>query len=356
MPPKSKDSRPLFIVGASRSGTALLRSVLNKHPDIYITGETHYFDDLRGRFDSPEKPLSDAGQIDECEDYFRALTHRPYGHGGDASQGLLQRGELTAKSQQPVTPDSLFVAYCKTGLDRESAKIWGEKTPRHIFRMREIHARFPDARIIVMVRDPRAVVASYRDWKNQGGFDLEVDPGHANALRTEEARARNSYNIIIATLLWKSGVAAALSAQKEIGTDSIRILSYENLVGDSERVLRSLSEWLGVAFTERTLDAPVLNSSFHSYDAHGGFQMDAVNHWRTRLTNAEILVIERCLGPTLVGAGYERVGKGSAWGRFAWELIQLPFAVWRALRANSDRTGNIFAYVARRVRGLIRLG
>ena len=40
-------ARPLFVVGPSRSGTSLMRALLNGHADIALAGETHYFDDLR---------------------------------------------------------------------------------------------------------------------------------------------------------------------------------------------------------------------------------------------------------------------------------------------------------------------
>ena len=40
---------PVFVAGPSRSGTALVRSLLNGHPDVHIASETHFFDDLRRR-------------------------------------------------------------------------------------------------------------------------------------------------------------------------------------------------------------------------------------------------------------------------------------------------------------------
>ncbi len=44
---------PIFIVGPSRSGTSMLREVLNRHPDVWITRGTHYFDDIRRRSPDP---------------------------------------------------------------------------------------------------------------------------------------------------------------------------------------------------------------------------------------------------------------------------------------------------------------
>ena len=72
---------PVFIVGPSRSGTALVRSLVNRHPDVHIANETHYFDDLRRTVAAAEVLSVEDRQV--AVDYFRALTHRPYGHFGE---------------------------------------------------------------------------------------------------------------------------------------------------------------------------------------------------------------------------------------------------------------------------------
>ncbi len=91
-------SNPIFVVGPSRGGTALMRSMLNNHADIFITGETHYFDDLRVKLaHAAEAPL-DPAEARQCADYFRALAHRPYGHGGMPDQGWLAAEDLRAEA------------------------------------------------------------------------------------------------------------------------------------------------------------------------------------------------------------------------------------------------------------------
>ena len=44
-----RETSPIFIVGTSRSGTSMMRDIVARHPDVWIGGETHYFDDLRVR-------------------------------------------------------------------------------------------------------------------------------------------------------------------------------------------------------------------------------------------------------------------------------------------------------------------
>ncbi len=353
---KSRFNGPLFLVGASRSGTALMRSVLNQHSDVCISGETHYFDDLRARFADPLNGLVSSDDRRRCEDYFMALTHRPYGHGGEPGRGWLERDALLAElSSDTPSPDELFVAYCRITAGKADARIWGEKTPRHIFRLEDMLRRFPNARVIAMVRDPRAVAASYRDWRNQGGFDLEKDPGHEAALEADQKRSRRSYNILVSTMLWKSGVTAALGARDANGPDAVRIVNYEQLVLEPKAVLESVADWLGIEFQESMMDAPVLNSSFHRFDTHGGFQQAAVHHWKERLSASEVAVIERCAGSSLTDSGYDHLGDGSAGVRYAWELIKLPFAALRALAANRERIASGPEYIWRRAQLLFRV-
>jgi len=160
---RSSADYPIFIVGASRSGTNLLRAAMNKHSTLWISGETHYFDDLRTRLD-PHAALLD-GEAERCENYFRALEHRPYGQEGQPDAGDLNLEELRAEAHAlGGHADAYFEGFCRLRARRNDKRRWGEKTPRHVFRIGEILDAFPSAKIICLVRDPRAVAASYRDW------------------------------------------------------------------------------------------------------------------------------------------------------------------------------------------------
>lgn len=71
-----KHDGPIFLTDASRSGTALVSSVLNNDPVVYLAGETHYCDDLRAQLgDRAERELVGEDKR-RCEDYFLALAQR----------------------------------------------------------------------------------------------------------------------------------------------------------------------------------------------------------------------------------------------------------------------------------------
>ena len=348
---------PLVVVGPSRSGTSLMRAVLNEHPSIALAGETHYFDDLRVKLkDRLSSPL-DEGARRQCEDYFLALAHRPYGHGGRANGSWMPREQLAqAAALLGGGPDAYWEAFCHLLADRDGASIWGEKTPRHVFRIGDILGAFPSARIVCMVRDPRSVVLSYRDWQNdQGGFDFEHDPEHAAMVALDNERARQSYNVLLLSLLWRSQVGAIRAAQQQFSPSSVYVQRYENLVQAPGESVSALCDWLGIEFDERMLEIPVLNSSFDRFDSAGGFSPASLDRWREGLSTSETAVVQTSCRSLMRDFKYEETS-ASATAAVAIEWVKLPWSSVRAMRANGRRVGKIGPYVTRRVRNLARRG
>ena len=339
---------PIFLCGTSRSGTSVVQAAIGKVDGWCLTGETHYFDDLRVRLASTLGRALSETEYGEAERYFQALTHRPYGHGGDPARGWLEAGQLKEEVGDGLLElDQLFLAYNRLYARRQGARFWGEKTPRHVFRIADIFEVCPDARVIFMLRDPRAVAASYRDWKSQGG--LKMDDGYSDALEVERSRARASYHPVTATLLWKAAWTAASGAAQRFGPDRVRIQRYESTVLDPETELANLMDWLGLEQPPGMTDVPVRNSSFDAYQERGGFQRSAIDRWRTLLTPAEVRVVEQAAGAALEAAGYERQARGGHFGAALSWLSFLP-AAGRAVRRNAGRSGSLPGYVWRRAR------
>lgn len=345
--------RAIFLCGASRSGTALLRSICNASPDVHVAGETHYFDDLRSRLGAAATSTLPTELARTVADYFLALADRPYGHGGDPSRSPLEQGRLHERAAAlGGTGDSYFQAFCQlqaTLEGREETRIWGEKTPRHVFRLGEILDRYPDAQTIVMVRDPRSVVASYRDWRNQGG--LATDTTYDAALDAERRRTQATYDPTIASLAWRASIAAAKAAIARFGPDHVRIQRYEDLVTDPEAQVRDICRWLSIPYHDEMLDVPLHNSSFSSFQSSEGISAVPLRRWVTKLTDGEVAVVQMWCGRDMARLGYDRVEvPGGVRLRLRAAASGAASAV-RAVRANRDRAGgSVTRYVARRVR------
>jgi hypothetical protein len=331
---------PIFVVGASRSGTNLVRALLNAHSGLWMSAETHYFDDLRQRI-GPGTLQS--REQEECEGYFLALAHLAYGRGGDPGRARIDRGELRALAVElGGTGDAYFEAFCRLRARLHGRDQWGEKTPRHVFRIAELLAAFPTAKVVCLVRDPRAVVASYRDW-HRGGTRTGLDPENEAGLAAERERSKRSYHPILASLLWRGVIHAGHDALQRFGDESIRLQRFEDIVAAPEPSVRALCTWLGIEFEPQMLEIPVVNSSYA-----GSSGPDAVDRWRAKLSQRGLAAVERCCGDVMEQAGYARESARMPAPAYAAAWLSVPYATARAAFANRRRLGNAVEYVRRR--------
>lgn len=352
---------PIFIVGATKSGTALTQAILNGHPDVWTSGETHYFDHLRLTMRGCEQRALSAKDAQRCEDYFLALSHRPYGHCGSPGRGRLLREELRGVAEEVGQgADAYYEGYCRLNAFKVGKARWGDKTPRHVFRIAEILERFPKAQVICMVRDPRAVIASNRERatirENRvvSGYDSERDPEHLRAFERDLLRANKSYNILIHCLLWRGVVRAALRAQERFGEQRVYLLRYEDIVTSPEKTITKLAGWLSMDFLATMLDVPMLNSSFSRFSRHEGISQAPVHRWRRILSQTEVGIIQACCSTLMRKSTYELQPVKTPVIPLLLQWLVLPVRAIRAVVANRHRIGHIPGYVWRRVSLAIR--
>lgn len=339
---------PVFVVGASRSGTNLLRALLNRNGAIWVSAETHYFDDLRPRLPGSGRERLEGERRDACERYFLAQGHRAYGRGGDPAGSRIGADELRALAGRlGGTGDAYFEAFCTLRARLHGRPAWGEKTPRHVYRIAEMLEAFPQAKVVCLVRDPRAVVASYRDWHRAGVRD-GLDEADAAGLAAEHARSARSYDLVLMCLLWRAVVRAGRAAQARFGPERVRLQSFERLPGEPEESVRDLCAWLGLAYEPRMLEVPVVNSSYRASEPGAGPSREAVDRWRATLSPREVAIVQRCCGAAMAELGYrpDPVRVSPAAYALAWATV--PLATARAGLVNRRRLGKAAEYVRRR--------
>lgn len=336
----------------------MLSTMLSRHPMIHLRGETHYFDDLRPRVGSKPLAAMTPNERAMVVDYFRSLSHRPYGKRGDPDRGWLTREALLAEAAAyGEGADAAFMAFCLLCAGRfgKHPTIWGEKTPRNVFRIDDIVAAFPRAKVICMVRDPRATVVSYRDWVQKKIADSELarDADFVAAYAEDHLRKQSSYNIVLAVAMWRAAVNAAAAAAARHGPERVRVLRYEDVVADPQAALSDLCGWLGVDYHREMLEVDLANSSYGG--ARGaGVSASPVDRWREKLSARETGVIQSVAGDAMRRYGYAALPVRLGVLELAQAYLAAPFAAVRAARANKARIASLPLYVWRRMRSAVR--
>lgn len=343
-------SSPVFIVGPARSGTTLTRNLLNLTEELWIADETHWFDDLRPRLGSRATQALGRDDMRRCEDYFLGLASRRYGSGAATGEPALTRDELRDEAVRlSRTGDAVFEAYCRLAARRQGRARWGEKTPRHVFRITEILQCFPNAQILVVVRDPRATVSSYRDFTAGKRRNAIASGEDLETLAPELRRLQRSYHPVVLALMWRAAIGAALAAHARFGASTVRILRFEDLLVDPEREMDSVARWLGLNAAPDVTRVAIANSSYVATRSGVGVIAGTRERWRGRVTRREVALIETLCNRGMATFQYpgesSRAQRSVAIGTAA---TAAP-AVVRALVVNRGRRENAASYVTRRL-------
>ncbi len=168
-----------FVVGVNRSGTTLLRLMLDAHPDLTIPPETHFVPEVI------RLARRDGGTRVRM---VRTMTRHPrWGDFGIDAREL--RGRVA--HIKPAKAGPVVRAFYELYAESQGKARWGDKTPRYMRAMPRIEKALPEARFIHIIRDGRDVALSQSERALDGA---DVDPhrvGHALAEADPDgARAR----------------------------------------------------------------------------------------------------------------------------------------------------------------------
>lgn len=244
----SSGTGPVFIVGADRSGTTLLRLFLDAHRDLSIPAESWFLPALIEHFPS-ERPLSvpQQGAALAC-----VMAHRRWQEGWRSTPADYRA--LLSDGRQRTLAELVDAMY-RTETARTGATRWGDKTPEYVMHVEPLAALFPDARFVHIVRDGRDVCQSLlrKRWSDRGVTPFQV--------------AR----------YWDRAVHAGHDAAERLGPDRMHLVTYEELVLATERTLRRVCDFLGLPF-----DPPMLQAHEHAADIIT--EPEAVHHIHPKLS------------------------------------------------------------------------
>ncbi len=210
----------MFIVGSGRSGTSLLASMLDAHPDLAVTRESHFLPRLILKLPAT---LVSEGEIDQLTTFLR---HDKWFADWDYDLELLH-GALIARL--PLSRcDALRMIY-RVFAAAAGKTRFGEKTPAYVYAIPVIAREFPAARFIHIVRDGRNVALSFRE-SDFGDDNLEQ-----------------------AALNWQLRVLDGHNAGVRLGAARYIEVRYEDLIAEPETELRRLCRFLDLGFDPQML-------------------------------------------------------------------------------------------------------
>jgi Sulfotransferase family len=207
-----------FVVGAPRSGTTMLRLMLDAHPDLAIPPETYFITKAQKAWRAAKRKPGE-NQVEAFIDSVTGHKRWPDFH--------LDADDFAARVRERnprVLGDGVRVFY-EMYAEKIDKPRWGDKTPFYVRKMDVIHKVLPEARFIHLIRDGRAVALSIKDlWF---GPDTISECAEFWVARLDEAREN----------------AQELPHYIEV--------IYEDLVRDPEPNLRKIADFIDVPFDER---------------------------------------------------------------------------------------------------------
>lgn len=204
-----------FIVGVGRSGTTLMRLMLDAHPELAIPPETHFLH--RMHIDQLKDPQSFVSSLKS--------THTWPDFHLSAEQLLAEVAALTSFDLSQAIR-MFYRLYAK----HQGKPRWGDKTPYNAECMDHIYRLLPEARFIHLIRDGRDVALSYRDKWFGPGQDL------AGAIE-----------------FWSGRILRARVQARLLPRHVVLELRYEDLVQAPEDALKRVCQFIDLPFDSRML-------------------------------------------------------------------------------------------------------
>lgn len=273
--------RPIFVLGAPRSGTTLLQVMLSCHPRLAVPPETRMvvqsyraraaFGDLR--------EAQNRAHLARWLTKRRSTKFRDLGLSGHEVRSAIKSGPPTLGSALEI----IFKAYAA----RFDSPRWGDKWPSYYRHVPALLRLFPDAQFVHLVRDGRDCVASQVEmpWF-KGSFET-------------------------AASIWAEAVDNAGLNRRRLRADQWHELRYEDLVTSSEATLRSLCTFLGEDFDPAMTKPDRLASkavparkTWHSR-VSGPLDAAHVGRASTALSDEQRAVLEFAFSGRLRAYGYE---------------------------------------------------
>lgn len=311
--------RPIFILGAHKSGTSLLRSLLDAHPELFAAPIEMHFPHCMGLPTLyPRRRKTLPGELGKEAVIQRILeVVREYDEDGDARADSYLPGRfdidilcshLERTLSKEVGAEDLYHYVEALAMSLGAAHGGGvrhlvEKSVDNIEHAYWLKRLYPNARFLFILRDPYANLVSFRKFIERGGrFPSLVQP-----LRTLE-------------------LAFHCAVLYERTLPDLHIFRYEDLVNDPRHTMEVIGRFLGITWSESLLQPTNMGKPWHGNSTTGqvmqGVSAEWSGKWRKDMKPVEAGLIARSSLVSLMARfGYQEDRMGGFWRRTKGETL-----------------------------------
>jgi Sulfotransferase family len=301
------DQRACFIAGQAKSGTTLLAALLDSHPELLVLPrDTAYFATALTKYG----PKGRRAQFDYLTQHSWA---RPlFGFGGKRNPYFADfpKKEFLANFERAVFDPAnaqrdLLVLMMESyahliGVPIDRVKRWVEKTPANRNYVPEIFARFPHAKLLFTMRDPRALLAAQ--------------------IRLEQTRKTGQFSSYYVIAHWR--LAARLAKQIEADEIPGLLVPYEKLVREPSLWMQKICDYLEIAFDPAVVLNPTKVGRLWTGNSAAGTRFSQISaepatRWEGELSESEMGWVEWHCRDLMPDFGYKPKLTGRAMRHFA---------------------------------------
>jgi len=325
----TQKTKLIFVVGASRSGTTMLSRILGNNTQITALKELHYFGDL---FDpgNTAKSLSEE-EIARSIATLLARQEKEVWHGKPTEKEI----NLASKISREFTSNNtngfdLFERVATEFAKKEHTIYTVEHTPRNIYYASQILQNLPNAFIIFVARDPRAVLASQKKrWRRKW-------LGGSNTPWKEVIRVWVNYHPITMSKLWNKATNTALKLKNE---PRFKLIRFEDIVETPEIIVKNICNFLDVDYEANMLSIPQIGSSNRdNLTSNKGIAKDVVNQWNNSLNIGELVISEHLCGQSMQDLRYTTAYMNKKMSlSLIFQIITFPIHILGVLFTNPRR-------------------
>lgn len=292
---------PIFILGSHKSGSSLIRSLLDNHPKLFvIPTEIHYFQytghwvDYRMRYTSP-KNMDRQSLIESLTQLVERKNNHadPYADSVITGKFDIAKFNKFLKDSCFKSPQELFEAY----VGAIHLSLTGKNLPENVHVVEKsvenaefavlLQQMFPNCRFVHIVRNPYASLVAIRKSKTKKNYPSVCDFVFS---------LQNSYYNLY---------------KNQQLLNNYLVIKYEDLLTSTEKTMEKIVNFLGINFVDLLLTPTLMGQPWNGNSSSGGgftkISSAPLEKWKSQINDLEIHLVNSFLQPVLEQFGYEQI-------------------------------------------------